>query len=62
MVKAEWIEDKILKLENDRNNSFWSVIRENQLNFLFNIYRTGNYEKYSKKEINDKLVILYNYS
>jgi hypothetical protein len=62
MVKAEWMEDKILKLENDKNNNFWSEIRENQLNFLFNIYRTGNYVKYSEKDINDKLVILFNYS
>jgi hypothetical protein len=62
MVKSEWMEDKILKLENDRSNTFWSEIRENQLNFLFSIYKTGNYEKYTEKEINDRLIILFNYS
>jgi hypothetical protein len=62
MVKAEWMEDKILKLENDRNNNYWSEIRENQLNFLFSIYKTGNYEKLTEKEIDDRLIILFNYS
>jgi hypothetical protein len=60
MVKAEWIENKIMELENDRNNNFWTDIREKQLQLLFNIYKTGIYEKYSEKEIKDKLVIIFN--
>jgi hypothetical protein len=62
MVKAEWMENKIVKLENDRNNSFWSDIRENQLQFLFNIYKTGNYICLSEDDINNKLIQIYNCS
>jgi hypothetical protein len=62
MVKAEWIENKIIKLENDRNNNYWTEIRENQLQFLFDIFKTGVYRDYAEEEINDKLVFIYNYS
>jgi hypothetical protein len=60
MVNSEWIENKILILENNRSKKLWTDIREKQLQFLFNVYKTGNYENYSEKEINDKLVIIYN--
>jgi hypothetical protein len=62
MVKAEWIENKIIKLENDRNNNYWTEIRENQLQFLFDIFKTGIYGDYSEEEINDELIYIYNYS
>jgi hypothetical protein len=62
MVKLEWMENKIVKLENDRNNGFWTDIRENQLQFLFKIYKTGNYIILSEDEINNKLIQIYNYS
>jgi hypothetical protein len=61
MVKSEWMENKILKLENDRNNNYWTEVRENQLQFLIDVYKTGSYEKYSEEDINNKLVIIFNY-
>jgi hypothetical protein len=61
MVKTEWIENKIIKLENDRNNNYWTDIRENQLQYLINIFKTGNYIKYSEEEIDYKLINIFNY-
>jgi hypothetical protein len=61
MVKTEWIENKIIKLENDRNNNYWTDIRENQLQYLINIFKTGNYIDYSEEEIDFKLIHIFNY-
>jgi hypothetical protein len=62
MVNEEWIENKIIRLENDRNNELWTDIREDQLKFLFSIYKTGNYVNYSEQDINDKLILIYNFA
>lgn len=58
MVKQNWIESKISQLEADRLEDNWSKKREEQLQYLLRLYRTGEYNTYSVKQINEILCLI----
>ncbi len=59
MVEHEWIEQKLVQLENDRCQNEWDDTRERQLSYLRNLYKTGEFSRYSAEGINRQLVLIF---
>jgi len=59
MVHQDWIEGKILQLERDRAQSLWTEIREQQLRYLYEIYRTGKFTTATHDQINAHLIKIF---
>lgn len=59
MVDHEWIEQKLIQLENDRCQNEWNEIREQQLIYLRNLYKTGEFIRYSAEVIDKQLVLIF---
>ncbi|MEM0466518.1 MAG: hypothetical protein QXL17_03225 [Candidatus Thermoplasmatota archaeon] len=59
MVHHEWIEQKLIQLENDRCNNQWTEIRERQLQFLRELYSSGNFAQYTLENIIEQLVLIF---
>ena len=55
MVKDNWIEDKISKMEAKRLENKWTNKHEEQLQYLLQIYRTEYFSTYNMKQINERL-------
>jgi hypothetical protein len=59
MVNKEWMEEKIIRLEHDLTDLYWSDVREKQLNYLINLHRTGDFTSYSIDQINERLITIF---
>ena len=59
MVHQDWIEGKILQLERDRLQSSWTEIRKQQLRYLYEIYRTGQFATATQDHINSRLIQIF---
>ena len=55
MVKPDWIEKKLSQYEAKRLQDQWTKENEKQFQYLLELYRTGNFQKYTYNQINAKL-------
>ena len=59
MVDHEWIEQKLIQLEKDRCSNQWSEIRERQLQFLRELYASGQFSSWTTETITQQLVLIF---
>jgi hypothetical protein len=59
MVEKEWIKQKMIQLEQDRCNNQWTEIRENQLHFLQDLYKNGNFSIWTPEKITQQLILIF---
>ena len=59
MVHEDWIESKILQFERDRTTHTWTEIREQQLRYLYEMYRTGRFATATPDQINSRLIEIF---
>lgn len=55
MVNHEWMENKLMFIENARNKQSWTLQHEQTFQYLLTVYRTGHFEKLSKQQIINRL-------
>ena len=51
MVNHNWIETKLIQLERMRSSSNWDKCKEEQLNYLLELYHTGRFYQMSTSRI-----------
>jgi len=59
MVNSDWMEQKIIQLENDRSQGEWSEIREKQLKYLITLFSSGAFVDYSSEKITEQLILIF---
>ena len=55
MVKHDWIEHQLIRIEHARNQANWSEHHDKQFKYLLNLYDTGRFTRLSKKQIEHHL-------
>lgn len=51
MVKQDWMEQRIIHIENIRLQHNWTKQKESTFQFLLELYHTGRFIKLSKRQI-----------
>jgi len=51
MVKQDWMEQRIIFIEKERNLNNWTKQKESTFQYLLNLYHTGRFIHLSKKQI-----------
>ena len=59
MVNEDWMEKKIIEFERNRSEGQWTDIREQQLNYLMRLYKSGSFAEKSQKNITEKLLSIF---
>ena len=55
MVNHNWIETKLIQLERAKSSSTWNKQKEQQLNYLLELYHTGKFYQMSTNRIAQSL-------
>lgn len=59
MVHQDWIERKIIQFERDQVQCSWTDVREQQLQYLYEVYRTGMFATETHEQINSRLIEIF---